>query len=117
MWRVTASSRSYLDLSNRRVTVSDDELLNLIFRQAISQEKGVVLNKQPLAFDSANGLGVKALEAELQHDEQTHGKDAVSIVRLYWVKDRATVYMKVFIRSPNHTAIAATFLDSLRLVK
>lgn len=109
---------SYLTLPKRRLTVSDDEFLDLIFRQTISQENGVVLHKRPLVFDSANGLAVKALEAEIQLDVQTHGKDAVSIVRLYWVKDRSTVYMNVatFIRSANHNATAAKFLDSFRLI-
>ena len=108
---------SYLDLSSRKLTVSDDEFLELMFRQTTRQENGVVLNKKPLIFDSANGLAVKALEAEIQLDEKTHGKGAVSIVRLYWVRDRKTVYMNVatFMRSPNHTAIAAKFLDSFRL--
>lgn len=108
---------SYLDLSNRRLTVSEDDFLELIFRQTTRQEKGVVLNKRPFVFDSGNGLAVKALEAEIQLDEQTHGKGAVSIVRLYWVKDRKTVYMNVatFMRSKNHNAIAAKFLDSFRL--
>lgn len=109
---------SYLELPQGRLTVSDDEFLEFMYRQTISQEKGVVLDKKPLAFDSANGLAVKALEAQILLDEQTHGRSAIAIVRLYWVKERNTVYMNVatFVHSANHNATAAKFLDSFRLV-
>ena len=108
---------SYVDLPKGRLRVSDDEFLDLVFQQAMSQEKGVVLKKNPLAFADADGRTVKALEAEIQLDEQTYGRDVVSIVRVYWVKERAKVYMNVatFMRSPNHTATATKFLDSFRL--
>ena len=108
---------SYLNLSGRRLTLSDDEFLDQMFQQAMSQETSVVLNKKPLAFNSANGLTVKAMEAELKLDEKAHGKNAFSIVRLYWVKDRATVYMNVAttLRSPVNEATVAKFHDSFQL--
>lgn len=108
---------SYLELPKGKLTVSDDEFLEFMLRQTVSQDNGVVLDKKPIALDSANGLEVSALEAQILLDEKTNGRGAVAIIRLYWVKDRSTVYMNVatFVFSPNHNATAAKFLDSFRL--
>ena len=110
---------SYFDLSDRPVTVSDDEFLDGVFKQAMSQdEKSLVLSKRTLAVDSATGLSVKALEAEIQPDQQTYGKGAFSILRVYWVRDRSTVYMNLatYWRTPENSATAAKFLESFQLL-
>jgi hypothetical protein len=103
----------YFDLSDRTATLSDDELLELLFSGAIGPRGGTVLTKKPLVIDSTNGLTIKALESEVQLDASTTSK-----LRLYLVRQRSTVYMNLatFQRASNNVESAEQFLDSFELV-
>jgi hypothetical protein len=103
----------YYDLSDRTVTVSDEEFLNFVYQFAINQCKGTVLTKTPHVTASPDGLTIKALESEIQVDAQT-----ASIFRLYWVRERSTAYtsLATFQRSTKNFESAEKFLDSFQLV-
>lgn len=103
----------YHDLSDRTVTVSDDEFLNLLLESTVSQDKRKLMNKTPVFINSPNGLTVRALEGHVQLDVGT-----TSMSRVYWVKERSTVYVNstLFQSATKNEVSAEKFLDSFQLI-
>jgi hypothetical protein len=103
----------YYDLADRMVTVSDDEFLDLLLESTVRQDKRGLMNKRPLVINAPNGLTVRALEGDVQLDVQT-----TSISRVYWVKERSTVYVNstLFQSATQNEVSAQKFLDSFQLV-
>ena len=105
---------AFYDLWNAKVTVSDDELLDRVLQDRMSEQTCVLLSKRPFVVNSANGVIIKALEAELQLDSKN-----TSLLRLYWVKERSMIYMNkaTFRRSKENIESAEKFLNSFQLTE
>jgi hypothetical protein len=105
---------AFYDLWNQKVTVSDDELLDHVLQDRMNDHTCVLLAKRPLVINPANGVTIKALEAELQLDEKS-----ISLLRLYWVKERSMIYMNkaTFARSTANLESAEKFLNSFQLTQ
>ena len=105
----------YYGMSYRPVNVSDEEFLESVYQTTltVSEAWGSVLTKKPLVFISPDGLTVQALESEIKSDERT-----TSIIRLYWVKERAIVYVNLatFERTDKNFESVEKFLDSFELI-
>ena len=97
------------DMFGQRMTDSDEWPLDFVCESVASERKGMVMVNRPLRFASPRGLSVTASECNLQL-----GRDAVSRMRLYWVKDRQLVYinMATFQNGTLNEVSAQEFLDS-----
>jgi hypothetical protein len=105
---------AFYDLWNGKVTVSDDELLDRVLQDRMSESTCVLVSKRPFVINSANGVTIKAMEAELQLDAEN-----TSLLRLYWVKERSMIYMNkvTFGRSKANLESAEKFLNSFQLTE
>lgn len=90
---------------------SEEEFL-LVLLKATLQPKDVVLTTKPIAVRFPAGQTVKALESEIQVDASTRAR-----VRLYWVTERAIVYMNIvtYESSTKNEVSAERFLNSFEL--
>lgn len=97
------------DMFGQRMTASDDWPLDFVCESVASERKGMVMVNRPLRFASPRGLSVTASECNLQ----LH-RDAVSRLRLYWVRERQMVYinMATFQNGTLNEVSAEKFLDS-----
>jgi hypothetical protein len=105
---------AFYDVWEWKVAVSDEDLLDRVLQDRMSDRTCVLLSKRPFMINAANGVVIKGLEAELQLDAEN-----TSLLRVYWAKERSMIYMNkvTFERSTANLVSAEKFLNSFQLTE